>query len=46
MMQVAVAAGAKVTAVCSAANTDIISQLGAVRVIDYNATDFVVARID
>lgn len=40
MMQVAVAAGAEVTAVCSAVNTDIISQLGAVRVIDYNATDF------
>ncbi|HYW32738.1 MAG TPA: NAD(P)-dependent alcohol dehydrogenase [Gemmatimonas sp.] len=40
MVQVAVAAGAEVTAVCSAANADTMSQLGAARVIDYNAIDF------
>lgn len=40
MVQVAVDAGAEVTAVCSAGNAEIIAKLGAVRVIDYNHIDF------
>lgn len=40
MLQVAVDAGAHVTAVCSAGNAPVVSALGASRVIDYAATDF------
>lgn len=40
MVQVAVAAGADVTAVCSAGNASLVSALGASRVIDYACTDF------
>ena len=40
MLQVAVAAGAKVTAVCSGANAALMQYLGATRVVDYTTTDF------
>ncbi len=40
MVQVAVDAGAHVTAVCSAGSASIVSALGASRVIDYARTDF------
>lgn len=40
MVQVAVDAGAHVTAVCSAGNASLVSALGAARVIDYTRTDF------
>jgi NADPH:quinone reductase-like Zn-dependent oxidoreductase len=40
MVQVAVDAGAQVTAVCSAGNASLVSALGASRVIDYASTDF------
>jgi NADPH:quinone reductase-like Zn-dependent oxidoreductase len=40
MVQLAVAAGAQVTAVCSSVNADIVQQLGATRVVDYTRTDF------
>ncbi len=40
MVQLAVAAGAEVTAVCSGANRERIRQLGATRVVDYTHTDF------
>jgi len=38
--QLAVAAGARVTAVCSGANVELIQQLGATRVVDYTQADF------
>lgn len=40
MLQVAVHAGATVTAVSSAGNAELLYSLGAVRVIDYRQTDF------
>lgn len=40
MLQVAVHAGAAVTAVSSACNAELLSSLGAVRVIDYRQTNF------
>ena len=40
MVQVAVDAGARITAVCSAGNASLVSALGASRVIDYASTDF------
>jgi len=40
MLQVAVAAGAEVTAVCSGANAALMRYLGATRVVDYTTTDF------
>lgn len=40
MLQIAVAAGAEVTAVCSGANTSLMQTLGAARVVDYTTTDF------
>ncbi len=40
MLQLAVDAGANVTAVCSAANAALMSQLGASRVLDYGKVDF------
>ena len=40
MLQVAVDAGAHVTAVCSAGNASVVSTLGASRVIDYACVDF------
>lgn len=40
MLQVAVAAGAEVTAVCSGANASLMQDLGAARVVDYTITDF------
>lgn len=40
MLQVAVAAGAEVTAVCSGANAALMQYLGAARVVDYTTTDF------
>ncbi len=40
MVQLAVAAGAHVTAVCSSANVELMQQLGATRVVDYTQADF------
>ncbi|MCA0375539.1 MAG: NAD(P)-dependent alcohol dehydrogenase [Gemmatimonadetes bacterium] len=40
MVQLAVHAGAEVTAVCSGANADAMRQLGAAHVVDYAHTDF------
>lgn len=40
MVQLAVAAGARVTAVCSGANVELMHQLGATRVVDYAKADF------
>lgn len=40
MVQLAKRAGAHVTAVCSGTNRDLVSALGAERVIDHTATDF------
>lgn len=40
MVQLAVAAGARVTAVCSGANVELLRRLGAWRVIDYTTVDF------
>ncbi|MDZ7632222.1 MAG: NAD(P)-dependent alcohol dehydrogenase [Gemmatimonadaceae bacterium] len=40
MLQLAVAAGAEVTAVCSGANAPLMTSLGAARVVDYTSTDF------
>lgn len=39
-VQIAAALGAEVTGVCGAANTELVRELGAVRAIDYRATDF------
>ncbi len=39
-VQLAAAAGARVTAVCSARNADLVRSLGATRVIDYGREDF------
>jgi NADPH:quinone reductase-like Zn-dependent oxidoreductase len=41
MVQLAVAAGAHVTAVCSGANVELMKQIGAARTIDYTQVDFV-----
>jgi NADPH:quinone reductase-like Zn-dependent oxidoreductase len=40
MVQIAVAAGARVTAVCSGANIELMQQLGATRAVDYTRADF------
>jgi NADPH:quinone reductase-like Zn-dependent oxidoreductase len=40
MVQLARHAGAHVTAVCSAANADLVTRLGADRVLDHRVTDF------
>ncbi len=40
MLQLAVATGAEVTAVCSGANAALMQSLGAARVVDYTTTDF------
>lgn len=40
MVQLAVAAGARVTAVCSGPNVELMHQLGATRVVDYTKADF------
>jgi len=40
LVQLAVAAGARVTAVCSAANSALVQRHGATRVVDYRTTDF------
>lgn len=40
MVQLAVAAGAHVTAVCSGANVELMHRLGASRVVDYTQADF------
>ena len=40
MVQLALAAGARVTAVCSGANAGLMQQLGATRVVDYTQADF------
>ncbi len=40
MLQVAVAAGAEVTAVCSGANASLMRHLGAARAVNYATTDF------
>jgi NADPH:quinone reductase-like Zn-dependent oxidoreductase len=40
-VQVAAALGAEVTGVCSAANAELVRELGATHVIDYRTTDFV-----
>jgi NADPH:quinone reductase-like Zn-dependent oxidoreductase len=40
MVQLAEAAGAHVTAVCSGANADLVTRLGADRVVDYRTDDF------
>ena len=40
MVQLAVAAGAEVTAVCSGSNADAMQQLGAAHVVDYTRVDF------
>ncbi len=40
MLQVAVATGAEVTAVCSGANITLMQSLGATRVVDYTTADF------
>jgi NADPH:quinone reductase-like Zn-dependent oxidoreductase len=45
MLQVAMAAGAEVTAVCSGANAALMTGLGAARVVDYTTTDFVAEGI-
>lgn len=39
-VQIAVAAGAEVTAVCSAGKADLVRSLGATRVLDYRTDDF------
>lgn len=45
MLQVAAAAGAEVTAVCSGANAALMQYLGAARVVDYTTTDFTAEQI-
>ncbi|WP_309672595.1 zinc-binding dehydrogenase [Gemmatimonas sp.] len=40
MVQLAIAAGARVTAVCSGPNVELLHQLGATRVVDYTTADF------
>ncbi|QGQ19849.1 zinc-binding dehydrogenase [Cellulomonas sp. JZ18] len=40
VVQLAAAAGAHVTGVCSGANADLVRGLGAARVVDYGTTDF------
>ncbi len=45
MVQLAVATGAYVTAVCSGANVEVMRQLGATRVVDYTRADFALEGI-
>jgi len=42
-VQIAAALGAEVTGVCSAANAELVRELGATNVIDYRSTDFTAA---
>ena len=46
MVQIAVAQGAQVTAVCSGANAERMQQLGATRVVDHTRTDFAAEDIE
>ncbi|MDE3724066.1 NAD(P)-dependent alcohol dehydrogenase [Nocardiopsis sp. N85] len=44
IVQLATAAGAEVTGVCGAGNTDLVRSLGAVHVVDYGVEDFTEAK--